>query len=217
MARILIVGASRGIGLALVKELKSRGHEVFGTQRTPSAELEAAADGVFAADVTDLASLEALADAAPDLDILVCNAGVLARDNLNALDAEAMRRQFEVNSIGPIRTAATLRSKLSNGGKIAIITSRMGSMADNTSGGSYGYRMSKAAVNAAGRSLAMDLQDDGVAVFLLHPGWVQTDMTRQTGLLTVDQSASLLGDRIEQLGFEQTGTFWHADGQALPW
>jgi NAD(P)-dependent dehydrogenase (short-subunit alcohol dehydrogenase family) len=105
---------------------------------------------------------------------------------------------------------------LSEGSKVFIITSRMGSIDDNTSGGSYGYRMSKAAVNMAGKSLSLDLKDRGIAVFLLHPGWVATQMTGGTGIDVTDSATGLV-ERMNTLGIEETGTFWHQEGYPLPW
>ena len=93
----------------------------------------------------------------------------------------------------------------------------MGSVADNTSGGSYGYRMSKAAVNIAGVSLARDLEADGIAVALLHPGWVRTEMTGNTGNASAGEAAAGLLARIEELNMQNTGRFWHANGEPLPW
>jgi NAD(P)-dependent dehydrogenase (short-subunit alcohol dehydrogenase family) len=110
-----------------------------------------------------------------------------------------------------------LRRNIGRGGKIALITSRMGSIADNGSGGYYGYRMSKAALNAAGMSMARDLRGAGIAVAILHPGFVRTDMTGGNGSVEPDQAARQLCDRIEALTLETTGTFWHANGQVLPW
>ena len=97
------------------------------------------------------------------------------------------------------------------------MTSRMGSIADNTSGARYGYRASKAALNAVGKSLAVDLSEQGIAVAILHPGWVQTDMTRHSGNLTVDEAAAGLIARMDALNLENSGTFWHSDGSVLPW
>jgi NAD(P)-dependent dehydrogenase (short-subunit alcohol dehydrogenase family) len=110
-----------------------------------------------------------------------------------------------------------LLGNLDEGSKVGIITSRMGSIADNDSGGSYGYRMSKAAVNAAGKSLAIDLKPRGIAVGILHPGWVRTDMTGRNGLIDANESAKGLLARMDELNLDNTGTFWHANGELLPW
>jgi len=139
---------------------------------------------------------------------------------MNELDEDAIascKRMFEVNSLGPLLTTQALVKNLGEGSKVGIITSRMGSVADNDSGGSYGYRMSKSAVNAVGKSLSIDLKPQNIAVAILHPGYVRTDMTSHNGLLDTDQSASGLLDRMEQLTLENTGTFWHTNGDLLPW
>jgi len=148
---------------------------------------------------------------------VILNAGILENTPLEGLDVASVRRQIEVNAIGPLMLAAALRPHFSTPAKLALITSRMGSIADNTSGGSYGYRMSKAALNAAGRSLAHDLAPAGVAVGLLHPGWVRTEMTRHSGLIDPDESARLLVARMDALGPDNTGRFWHSNGDELPW
>ena len=106
---------------------------------------------------------------------------------------------------------------LHTGAKVVIVTSRMGSVADNTSGGMYGYRMSKAAVNMAGMSLSRDLKGKGIAVALLHPGYVRTDMTGGNGFISAEESARGLITQIERLDIQTTGSFWHCNGEELPW
>jgi NAD(P)-dependent dehydrogenase (short-subunit alcohol dehydrogenase family) len=110
-----------------------------------------------------------------------------------------------------------LLPNLHEGSKVGIITSRMGSIDDNDSGGSYAYRMSKSAVNAAGKSLSIDLKPRGIAVAILHPGWVRTDMTGHGGLIDADESASGLIKRMEELTLDTSGGFWHTNGERLPW
>lgn len=223
MATILVTGANRGIGLAMCEHYAARGDQVIAVCRQSSEALARTGARVEAGiDVTDERALAALAQRLGDttIDVLVLNAGVLARESLGQIDAagfDDMRRQFEVNALGPLRVAQALLGQLQGGAKIGIVTSRMGSMADNGSGGYYGYRASKAAVNAIGRSLAMDLQPRGVAVFLLHPGYVATDMVGGSGDVTPAQSAAQLVARLDELGMEQTGTFHHANGSVLPW
>lgn len=223
MSTILITGANRGIGLALAQGHAARGDNVIGVCRQASPALAATGARVEAGvDVTDAAALAELAArlAGVAIDRLVLNAGVLARDALGKIDAagfDSLRQQFEVNALGPLRTAQALLPNLGAGAKIGIITSRMGSMADNGSGGYYGYRASKAAVNAIGRSLAMDLKPRGVAVFLLHPGFVATDMVGGAGDVSPAQAAAQLMQRLDTLDLADTGTFWHANGSALPW
>jgi NAD(P)-dependent dehydrogenase (short-subunit alcohol dehydrogenase family) len=134
------------------------------------------------------------------------------------LDVEAIRQQFEVNALAPLRLASILTSNLSRGSWIALTTSRMGSIADNTSGGSYGYRMSKAALNIAGKSLAIDLKPKGIAVAILHPGLVATRMINfNPNGTSPQQSVEGLLQRIDALTLETSGSFWHANGDALPW
>lgn len=217
MSTALITGCNRGIGLELARQLVEAGHTVIGACRRSSPELDALGVRVITLDVTVPDSIRAMAEEVEQLDLLINNAGVLHGDALGAIDADDVRVQFEVNAVGPLMITQALRSSIVEGGKVAIITSRMGSMSDNTSGGAYGYRMSKAAVNAAGVSLARDLAPSGIAVGLLHPGWVRTDMTGGRGHLTAAQSAKGLLARIDGLSMETTGRFWHAEGNELPW
>lgn len=222
MQSILVTGANRGIGLELCRQLAARDDEVFAICRQSSPELDSLGVTVHSGiDVTDPKAVEALALELDciDLDVLVLNAGIYERagfDELGEGAFEDMRRMFEVNSIAPLRLAHALRDCLYEGSKVAILTSLMGSMADNGSGGSYGYRMSKAAVNAAGVSLARDLAPREVAVALLHPGMVATDMTGGRGISTEESVRGLLA-QIDALSLETTGRFMHQDGRELPW
>lgn len=220
MNHAIITGANRGIGLELCRQLQERGWTVTALCRRPSPELESLGVRVHAGyDVTDddaIRSFTATSEPA-SVDLLINNAGILEGTSLERFDVASMRRQFEVNALGPLRVTRSLLPAFREGAKVALITSRMGSIADNTSGGSYGYRMSKAALNAAGVSLARDLAEHGVSVAILHPGWVRTDMTGQGGLVDTDEAAAGLLARIEELSPANTGTFWHANGEVLPW
>lgn len=220
MTTTLITGANRGIGLELCKLAAARGDDVIAVCRASSEALDGL--GVRVVDGVDVSTDEGVArlvDEVGDtgIDILVNNAGVLRMDRLDALNIDDLRTQLEVNSIGPLRVSAALAPRLSEGSKLAIVTSRMGSIADNTSGGQYGYRMSKAAVNAAGMSLSRDLAGKGVAVVLLHPGWIRTEMTGNMGNTDPDEAAAQLLARIDELSMETTGQFVHANGELLPW
>jgi NAD(P)-dependent dehydrogenase (short-subunit alcohol dehydrogenase family) len=223
MATALVTGANRGIGLALTRALLARGDEVIAVCRTRSAELDALGARIEAeVDMREQADLQRLAERLDGtrIDLLVVNAGVLARERLGALDDDAwqcMRLQFEVNALGALRTVDALAGLLGAGSRIGLVTSRMGSIADNSSGGHYGYRMSKAALNAAGRSLAIDLQPRGIAVLLLHPGYVRTDMTGGGGDVEPDQAAASLLARLDALDMAGSGSFLHANGESLPW
>ncbi|MGD8346487.1 MAG: SDR family oxidoreductase [Lysobacterales bacterium] len=219
MANVLITGANRGIGLEVASRLQQRGDAVTVLCRRSSNELETL--GVEIIDGVDVCDPDALEMAAGKLkgrsiDWLINNAGILERTSLDTMDFEAMERQFRVNALGPLRVTAALLDTLSSGSRVFIVTSRMGSIEDNTSGGSYGYRMSKAAVNMAGKSLSVDLKDAGIGVYLLHPGWVATDMTQGTGI-AVEESAAGLVRTMDSLDLEQSGTFWHQEGYELPW
>lgn len=219
MATIVITGANRGIGLELARH-RAKSDTVIAVCRRSSEELESLGLRVESGvDVTDDAAVANLATrlAGTQVDILINNAGILRRESLDELDFESIRRQFEVNALGPLRVSAALLPRMTRGGKIAIITSRMGSIADNTAGGWYGYRMSKAAVNMAGVSLAHDLKARGIAVALLHPGFVRTEMTGDTGHVAPDEAAKRLWERIDSLTLATTGSFWHAQGERLPW
>lgn len=219
MSNVLITGANRGIGLELARIFAARGDSVIGTSRGPAPELASLGARVETVDVTSAESVAALARALRPikLDTVILNAGVLHGDRLDALDFAKIEQQIQVNSLGPLRVAAALRPNLRAGSKVAIITSRMGSIADNTSGAAYGYRMSKAAVNAAGRSLAIDLGRDRIAVVLLHPGYVRTGMTGGRGNWDADEAAAALVARIDELTPENAGRFLHATGEELPW
>ncbi|HEX7719509.1 MAG TPA: SDR family oxidoreductase, partial [Woeseiaceae bacterium] len=154
--------------------------------------------------------------AGKSIDVLINNAGILRRDELETLDFESMVEQYQVNSLGPLRVTRALLSNLSKGSKVAIVTSRVGSIDDNESGNNYGYRMSKAAANMAGVNLHHDLAPRGVSVILLHPGYVATDMTSGNGI-SPEQAARGLIERIDALDAASSGTFWHAEGHRLPW
>lgn len=217
---VVITGANRGIGLAMAQIYGKRGDRVIALCRRASKELkDAGAEIVEDVDVTSPEALRKAAAAVGNVDVLIANAGVLSNEPLSAV-AEALdriERQFRVNALGPLLTVHAFADKLASGAKVALVTSRMGSMADNTSGGSYGYRMSKAALNAAGRSLANDLASRGIAVGLLHPGYVRTDMTGGRGDVEPAEAAAGLVERIDELSTADSGTFRHANGEELPW
>lgn len=219
MATILITGCSRGIGLEMARQFKERGDDMIGVCRKPGPQLDALGirivDGIDVADGDSVAALgEQLGD--ERIDILVNNAGILRSDNLGSLDFDTMLEQFRVNTLGPLRVTRELLDNLAEGSKVAIVSSRVGSIEDNGSGGNYGYRASKTAVNMVGVNLHHDLKGSGIPVMILHPGLVATDMTGGTGI-SPSQAAAGLIDRIDELSPETSGTFWHAEGYQLPW
>jgi NAD(P)-dependent dehydrogenase (short-subunit alcohol dehydrogenase family) len=221
MATYLITGANRGIGYEYCRQLQERGDTVIAACRTVSSELKNLGvqieDGI---DITSEASVANLCDRlqAVPIDVLINNAGIIQRVTLDALDFESIRKQFEVNALGALRVTQALLPNLQAGSKIVLMTSRMGSIADNTSGSSYGYRMSKVALSMAGKSLAHDLKTQEIAVAILHPGLVQTRMTNfTTSGISPEVSVKGLLTRIDELTLENTGTFWHSNGEVLPW
>jgi NAD(P)-dependent dehydrogenase (short-subunit alcohol dehydrogenase family) len=222
MALTVVTGANKGIGLALVAELKHRGHTVLAVCRKSSLELSKldveVVDGVDVATDAGIAKLVS-AVGTRAIDLLVNNAGILVwGDRLGELNVEGIRQQFEVNALAPLRITDALRERLDKGAKVALVTSRMGSIDDNSSGGAYGYRMSKAALNMAGKSLSVDLKPRGVAVVILHPGMVKTDMVGgHGGQVEPEDAAKKLCDRIAGLTLDSTGAFYHANGEKLPW
>jgi NAD(P)-dependent dehydrogenase (short-subunit alcohol dehydrogenase family) len=223
MANILITGANRGIGLELARAYSQRGDLVIAVCRESSDELDELADqivsGIDVADADSVAGLQTILAEFLDgpLDILVNNAGIFMNETLGDLNFDQIQQQFEVNALAPLRVTHTLLPLMQSGSKIANITSRMGSMADNGSGSYYGYRASKAALNAFGKSLAQDLKKQGIAVAQLHPGFVQTRMVNFAGDISPVEAASGLIARIDELNMENTGSFWHSNGQLLPW
>lgn len=220
MTTVCITGANRGIGLELARQCKARGEDVVAIVRRSSAPLDALGVRVEAGvDVADEHALRALAAklAGVAIDVLVCNAGMMVRDHLEDAEVPDIVRQFEVNALGPLLTVRALRTNLRRGAKVALVTSRMGSIDDNTSGRMYGYRMSKAALNMAGKSLALDLAGDGIAVVILHPGAVRTDMTGGGGQIDTDESVRGMLARIDALTPATSGAFLHQNGSTLPW
>jgi NAD(P)-dependent dehydrogenase (short-subunit alcohol dehydrogenase family) len=220
MGTAVVTGASRGIGLALVRQLRARGTPVVAICRSDASGLDHL--GARVESGIDLATSQAYVELAArlahdEIDLLIHNAGVFVEDTLGSVGLDAVRSQWEINALAPLFLTQALAQRLVRGAKVALITSRMGSIGDNTSGGYYGYRMSKAALNAAGMSMARDLASRGISVVMLHPGAVRTGMTRGQGALEADESASGLLRRIDELRLETTGRFLHQDGSVLPW
>ncbi|MCW8859816.1 MAG: SDR family oxidoreductase [Deltaproteobacteria bacterium] len=220
MKHVVITGANRGIGLELARHYQAEDWRVTGVCRETSPELDkVAAQVIEGIDVTSKESIERLVSAlqGQTIDLLINNAGLLQDEILGSIDYDSLRLQMEINAFAPLRISEALLPNLQAGSKIANITSRMGSIADNDSGGRYGYRASKAAFNALGRSLAIDLKERGIALAQLHPGFVKTRMVNFGGLISPEDSASGLAERIAALNLENTGSFWHSNGDELPW
>lgn len=221
MATVVITGCNKGIGLALARRYAERGDTVVAAVRKPSDELAGLGVEVHeGVDVTDEASVARFADALSDrnIDVLINNAGVLlSRESLDDLDWDKLRDQFEINTLGPLRVTKALAGLLDRSAKVGIVSSRVGSIGENDTGGRYGYRISKAAVNMAGVCLAHDLRERGITVVLLHPGYVRTELTGGNGHIDPDEAARGLIARMDEATPERTGTFWHAEGREIPW
>ncbi len=216
----MITGANRGIGLAIASLYAQRGDNVSALCRQTSKALESLpVNVVTGVDVATLQGIETMVSALDGIaiDVLICNAGILRDEQLGSLNLDTIREQFEVNAIAPLRVVDALTKQCSLGSKIAMITSRMGSITDNGSGGRYGYRMSKAALNAASMSLSKDLASRGISVGVYHPGYVQTDMVNHGGDISAGVAAERIIGLIDHLTLAESGTFKHSNGQELPW
>lgn len=219
MTTVLITGTNKGIGLQLCAQLSARGDDVIAVCRTVSSELAALpvriVDGIDVSDATSIRRLKREIGDQP-LDVIINNAGILRHDTFGSLNYDAILEQFQVNALGPLRVTEALADNLHEGSKVAIVTSRVGSIADNGSGGNYGYRASKTAVNQIGTNLKHQFMPRGIAVALLHPGMIATGMTGGHGTSPVKAAQGLI-ERIDELSLGNSGGFWHAEGYELPW
>ena len=231
MNTVLVTGANRGLGLEFVRQYAADGWRVVAACRDPGAAGElnrlAAESGgrisVIALDVSDLASVRAAAQslAGAPLDLLINNAGVGSPrgQKLGALDYAAWARVLDVNTLGPMRVTEAFLDHLAAGGgkKVVTITSGMGSIADNGSGGSYAYRSSKAAVNMVVKSLSLDLAPRGITCIVMNPGWVRTDMGGPGGKISPEESIAAMRKVIARLTPTDSGKFFNYDGGQYPW
>ena len=226
MSTVLITGANRGIGLEFVSQYAAEGWRVIACCRNPqAAEALKAVEGdihVYGLEVTDQNQINDLAKRLEGeaIDILLNNAGIYGpRLALGEMDYDAWTEVFAVNTMSPLRMAECFHDHLTRGDKkiIANITSKMGSIEDNTSGGSYIYRSTKAALNMVTKSLAEDLRKEGFTCVVLHPGWVRTDMGGPNGLIDADTSVLGMRSVLNNLKDEQTGCFFNYNGSMIPW
>ena len=231
--RVLITGASRGLGLEFARQWLAGGHEVFALSRDPRASkglagLAKAHPGTLhthACEVTSDASVtgarRAVEVAWDRLDILINNAALYGGEgrNVASLDLEEIRRIFEINTIAPLRMTRAFQPLLRKGNdpRAIHVTSLMGSIGDNSSGGHYAYRISKAALNMASRNLAHDLGKDGILSVVLHPGWVRTDMGGPDAPLGAEEAVTALVRTIESLAAAHNGGFYDREGRPQPW
>jgi NAD(P)-dependent dehydrogenase (short-subunit alcohol dehydrogenase family) len=222
---IVITGANRGIGYAMASKSQKRGDTVYALCRQSSKDLDAL--GVNVVEQIDVATQAGINKAVSALsgigiDLLINNAGILRNEQLSDLNQETIIEQFNVNAVAPLFLSHALLENLSSGSKIGLITSRMGSVTDNTSGGRYGYRMSKSALNIAAVSLARDLSEENISVGIYHPGYVQTEMVNSDGTLdngdiSANEAAERLIALMDNLTLADSGVFKHSNGKTLPW
>ncbi len=221
MSTYLVTGSNRGIGLEFCKQLKESGKSVFATCRKASNQLtELGVQVIEDVDISSIKSIDKLKNNLKgiEIDCLINNAGIAEYNSLDNFDLKSIKRQFEINALSPIFFTKELLGSLKKGSKIAFITSRMASIDDNTSGGSYGYRMSKVALSMAAKSLSIDLLKNDIYVAILHPGLVSTRMTGfTTNGISTEESVKGLIKLIFSLNENNTGSFWHTNGQILNW
>ncbi|MDO8437714.1 MAG: SDR family oxidoreductase [Nitrosomonadaceae bacterium] len=232
MPNLLVTGANRGIGLEFAKQYAAAGWHVFACCRNPEksgalTQLASQHAGLLSAHTLDVANFEQIDSLAAELanqeiDLLLNNAGICldTHDNgFGATDYAAWMRTLRVNSMAPLKMAETFVRQIarSQQKKIVSITSKMGSIADNTSGDYYLYRSSKAALNMVAKSLSIDLAPRGIITAVLHPGWVQTDMGGPNALITVQQSVAGMRRVIAQLAPADSGKFYAYDGKEIAW
>lgn len=224
MPTILITGASRGIGLEFARQYKEDGWDVIATCRTPDRadELNALGVEVHALDVADFREIAALSGRLADraIDVLINNAGLYGSDqSFGCTDPDEWTTLLRVNAMAPLKMAEAFAGHVTRGQRriIASVTSKMGSIEDNKSGGAYLYRSSKAALNAVNKSLSVDLKDRGIICIVLHPGWVKTDMGGAGALIPAQQSVTGMRRIVENATAAHSGRFFNHDGQEIPW
>ena len=221
MATFLITGSNRGIGLELCKQIHLRGDNVIATCRNSSNELDDLGVRVERnVDISSSSSIKYLIDNLKGikLDCLIHNAGIYEFNSLKNLNKDSVKKQFEINALAPIYMTKLMLNLMKENSKIGFITSRMGSIGDNSSGSSYGYRMSKVALCMGAKSISLDLLKKQVYVAIIHPGLVSTRMTGYTknGISTTESAIGII-NRLRELNIKNTGTFWHSNGEILPW
>jgi NAD(P)-dependent dehydrogenase (short-subunit alcohol dehydrogenase family) len=231
MPSVLITSANRGLGLEFAAQYLSAGWRVHAACRHPQAATELAEVAsrkaerinILAMDVTRQESVAAAGAAlrGQAIDLLINSAGILGapHQRTGQIDYQSWAQVLDVNTLGPMRVTEAFTEHLARSDrKLAVtITSGMGSIADNTSGGSIAYRSSKAAVNMAMRSAAIDLHERGIVCVVVNPGWVRTDMGGPNATLSVEASVSAMRRLIETLGPPQSGKFFNYDGREYPW
>ena len=217
MPTVLITGANRGLGLEFARQYSNHGWDVVATTRQPSPDLDSLGVRVEELDMQDLDAVATFAERLESLDLLIANAGTYGPRSIGtAGEARDWAETFVVNTIAPFLLAQSVLPLVSRSdGKLIGISTRMGSIDDNTSGGFIAYRSSKSALNSAWRTLAIDNRD--VVCAVLHPGWVQTRMGGESAPLQPEESVAAMRQLIDNLGLGQSGGFFSYDGSEIPW
>ncbi len=215
----VITGSNRGIGLEFCKQLKEKGYEIFALCRSFSDELKKL--NIQIIDNVDVRNIDSLRTAKEKInkpiDLLINNAGIFLQDDLKSLNFKTLQEQFDVNSLGPLKVTLTLLPLMKKSTKVAMITSRLGSIESTTESNYFGYRTSKAALNMISKILSIELKPKEVPVGVFHPGYVRTDMTNHKGDLESNTSVKNMLALLENLNLENSGTFWHENGSIIPW
>ncbi|MCL6416221.1 SDR family oxidoreductase [Aestuariirhabdus sp. Z084] len=230
MASVMITGCNRGLGLEMTRQYLADGWMVYASCRdvsncTELDDLAATSPNlkVFELDISSNESIDRLVAQLGDqpLDLLVQNAGVYGPTpgNLQQVSADTWMETLRINTVAPLMLVQRLLVNLDRGENpaIAILSSKMGSISDNGSGGSYVYRSTKAALNAVGKSLSLDLKAQGIRVLMMHPGWVRTDMGGPNGLIDVHTSVTGMRHVIAASTLKESGGFFNYDGSPIPW
>ena len=230
MANILVTGANRGIGIEFVGQYLNEGNEVIATYRNENSSMDLIKMGnersnlkLLQLDVSSNKSLNSFAENLGDspIDIFINNAGVYGPRNssFGNVDEENWIPAIKINAIAPILLTQLIIKNIRSGAdkKLIFVTSKMGSIDDNKGGGAYVYRSSKTALNAVVKSLSVDLENEGIVVALIHPGWVKTDMGGPNALIDKDTSVRGMTEVISNLDISSTGNFYNYDGSIIPW
>ncbi|RMG92944.1 MAG: SDR family oxidoreductase [Zetaproteobacteria bacterium] len=219
---VVITGANRGLGLGFVKQYLNRGAEVWACYRSDAGALSGIDKRTLHRVRWDVARDDGPVGDLPNaVDLLINNAGIYGppkdEQSLERVRADVMLEVFNVDCVGPLRVVQHLLDRFTAGSVIANVSSKMGSVADNTSGGTYAYRAAKAALVMVSKSMAIDLAPRGVHVITLHPGWVRTDMTAHQGLIDVQSSVAGMAEVIAQARDYEPGAFVAFDGRLIPY
>ena len=230
MATILVTGANRGLGIEFVEQYLNDGNEVIATYRNENSSMDLIKMGnersnlkLLQLDVSSNKSLNSFAENLGDspIDIFINNAGVYGPRNssFGNVDEENWIPAIKVNTIAPILLTQLIIKNIRSGAdkKLIFVTSKMGSIDDNKGGGAYVYRSSKTALNAVVKSLSVDLENEGIVVALIHPGWVKTDMGGPNAIIDKDTSVRGMTEVISNLNISSTGNFYNYDGSIIPW